>query len=219
MLARSDSGSRCDSSRSRRCANLRARDSPPRVPRQESEPFGVAPIDDRIGLPVAQIAQVLHRHDRRDLPRALELRNRKVRPAKSMRSSLRRARLPSHASLRCSGPQFGVHRSGPGRSSPPLVAITRPAGYGCSAFAMMRSETSGPYESAVSIRLTPSSTARRNTRIASSWFAGGPQSAAAVPPQPRARKIFLQENPRVAFIGREAVNCDACKSYPLRASM
>ena len=56
----------------------------------------------------------------------------------------------------------------PVRVSPPLVAIRRSSGYGWSASAISSSLTSGPYESAVSIRLTPSSTARRRTAIASS---------------------------------------------------
>ena len=42
--------------------------------------------------------------------------------------------------------------------SPPLVAITRSSGYGESASAMNDSLTPGPYESAVSMKLTPSST-------------------------------------------------------------
>src|SRR6478672_11441135 len=41
---------------------------------------------------------------------------------------------------------------------------------------MMRSLTSGPYESAVSMKVTPSSTARRSTRIASSWSRGSPHT-------------------------------------------
>src|SRR4051794_11068181 len=53
--------------------------------------------------------------------------------------------------------------------------MTRSSGYGWSASAIRFSDTSGPYESAVSIRLTPSSYARLRTRIASSWSAGGPQ--------------------------------------------
>ena len=42
------------------------------------------------------------------------------------------------------GRPFSIHRSGPGRSKPALVAITKSAGYGCSASAMIRSLTSGP---------------------------------------------------------------------------
>ena len=40
---------------------------------------------------------------------------------------------------------------------------------------MSSSLTFGPYESAVSMKFTPSSTARRRTAIASSRSAGGPQ--------------------------------------------
>jgi hypothetical protein len=65
--------------------------------------------------------------------------------------------------------------SGPARVRPPFVATTSSSGYGCSASRISSSETNGPYESAVSMNVTPSSTARRSTRIASSWSRGGPQ--------------------------------------------
>jgi len=55
-----------------------------------------------------------------------------------------RCRLPSHAATRCSGRPLAVHCPGPGRSRPPLVAMTRSSGYGCSASAISRSLTSGP---------------------------------------------------------------------------
>src|SRR5438105_9696086 len=45
---------------------------------------------------------------------------------------------------------------------------------------MRRSATSGPYESAVSMRLIPNSTARCRTAIASEWLAGSPQMPAPV---------------------------------------
>src|ERR1700693_2184894 len=45
---------------------------------------------------------------------------------------------------------------------------------------MRRSATSGPYESAVSMRLIPNSTARRRTAIASEWSAGSPHTPAPV---------------------------------------
>ena len=75
-----------------------------------------------------------------------------------MRSRRRRRSEPSQAARRCSGRPFSFHWSGPGRSNPAFVAITKPAGYGCKASAINRSLTSGPYESAVSIRLNPAAT-------------------------------------------------------------
>src|SRR3954447_17532826 len=68
-----------------------------------------------------------------------------------------------------------THWPGPGRSKPAFVAMTRSSGYGWSASAISRSETSGPYELAVSMKFTPSSTARRSTRRHSSGSSGSPQ--------------------------------------------
>src|SRR6185312_10498819 len=92
-----------------------------------------------------------------------------------MTSTRSRRRLPSHASRRCSGrPSFGHSPPSPVRTSPPFVAMTRSSGYGWSASAISSSLTSGPYASAVSMWLTPSSTARRRTARALSTSAGGP---------------------------------------------
>ena len=68
-----------------------------------------------------------------------------------------------------------THCPGPTRSQPPLVAITRAGGYGANASAINSSEINGPYESAVSMRFTSSSTARRNVASAASRSGGGPQ--------------------------------------------
>ena len=59
-------------------------------------------------------------------------------------SSRSRRRLPSHASRRCSGRPSASQRFGPGRTRPPLVAMTRSSGYGYSASAISVSLTSGP---------------------------------------------------------------------------
>src|SRR5579875_991666 len=59
-------------------------------------------------------------------------------------SSRSRRRLPSQASRRCSGRPSGTQRFGPGRSRPPLVAITRSSGYGYRASAISSSLTAGP---------------------------------------------------------------------------
>jgi len=53
--------------------------------------------------------------------------------------------------------------------------MTSPAGYGASASAINSSLTSGPYESAVSMKFTPFATACRNTFFAASRSAGQPQ--------------------------------------------
>ena len=92
-----------------------------------------------------------------------------------MRSSFSRRRLPSSPSRRRSGRPLTGHRSGPVRSSPPLVAITRPGGYGWSASAINSSLTYGPYDSAVSMSVVPNSTHLRSTATASVRSAGGPQ--------------------------------------------
>src|SRR3954453_10322744 len=73
-----------------------------------------------------------------------------------------------------------THWPGPGRSRPALVPITRSSGYGCSASPIRRSETSGPYELAVSMKFTPSSTARCSTRLHSSGSSGSPQTPSPV---------------------------------------
>src|ERR1051326_5233562 len=93
-----------------------------------------------------------------------------------MRSRRSRRRLPSSSSRSRSGRQLTFQSPGPGRSNPPFVAITNPEGYGCSASAIRSSETCGPYDSAVSMRSTPSSIARRSTRRHSSRSFGGPQT-------------------------------------------
>src|SRR5215213_469292 len=97
-----------------------------------------------------------------------------------MRSSFSRRRLASQHSLSRSGRASCGHWPGPLRRSPPLVAITRPSGYGWSASAIRFSLTSGPYESAVSIRFTPSSTTRRSSALAASGSSGGPQMPSPV---------------------------------------
>lgn len=56
-----------------------------------------------------------------------------------------------------------------------LLAMTKPEGHGRSASQINRSAISGPYASAVSVSVTPSSTARRKTRPAPSESAGSPQ--------------------------------------------
>ena len=70
---------------------------------------------------------------------------------------------------RCCGRPSGLHWFGPLRVSPPFVAMTKSSGYGYSASVIRCSLTNGPYESAVSMRLTPSSTANaRGSRMVSS---------------------------------------------------
>ena len=96
------------------------------------------------------------------------------------------------ASRKCLGLASWVHWLGPGRFHPPFVAITRSAGYGASALAISSSLTSGPYESAVSMKLTPNSTLRRRTRRAESGSLGGPQIPSPVrrmAPKPRRRTV------------------------------
>ena len=65
---------------------------------------------------------------------------------------------------------------GPGAQQTGFRRDDDAVGYGCSASRISSSDTYGPYESAVSMKLTPSSTARRSTRMHSSWSAGGPQT-------------------------------------------
>ncbi len=60
------------------------------------------------------------------------------------------------------------------------MAITSPSGYGRSASAIRFSDTSGPYESAVSIRSTPSVTTRRSSARAPAGSVGSPQMPAPV---------------------------------------
>jgi hypothetical protein len=97
-----------------------------------------------------------------------------------MRSSRSRRRLPSSSSRNRAGRQFTSQRSGPGRSRPPLVAITNPLGYGNSASAITSSLTCGPYDSAVSMSYTPRSTARRSVARASARSVGGPHTPGPV---------------------------------------
>src|SRR6185437_5622330 len=97
-----------------------------------------------------------------------------------MRSRPRWRRLSSHCWRRYSGRPTGRQSAGPARVRPALVAITRPSGYGCRAWRMSCSLTNGPYESAVSMKSTPRSTARRRTRMASSGSAGSPQTPGPV---------------------------------------
>jgi len=54
----------------------------------------------------------------------------------------------------------------PDRVNPAFVAIVRPSGYGESTSRTNSSATFGPYESAVSMKLTSNSTLRRKTSIA-----------------------------------------------------
>ena len=99
--------------------------------------------------------------------------------------------LRSASSVCCrrySGRPTGRQIPGPGRTRPTLVAIRRPCGYGCSASARISSLTFGPYESAVSMKSTPSSTARRATLMATLRSAGSPQMPGPVrrmAPKPR----------------------------------
>jgi len=66
---------------------------------------------------------------------------------------------------------------GLGRVCPALVAITSPSGYGCSASLIIFSASKGPYASAVSMKFTPRSTARRTARSASALSATGPHAS------------------------------------------
>src|SRR5438067_46293 len=93
-----------------------------------------------------------------------------------MRSSFRRFRLPSKARRRCSGRPSSSQRDARGRVRPPLVAMTRSLGYGWSASAISSSSMCGPYESAVSKKLQPSSYARRSTASACARSFGGPHT-------------------------------------------
>ena len=103
---------------------------------------------------------VLERHLRVD---AVELQEVDALDAEVAEAEVR----PAGGGTRAGRP--AASRPGPDRVSPALVAITRSSGYGCSASRISSSATNGPYESAVSMKSTPSSTARRSTRIASSW--------------------------------------------------
>src|ERR1051325_1049725 len=125
-----------------------------------------------------------------------------------MRSGRSRRRLPSSSSRSRSGRPLVSHSSGPDRSNPPFVAITRSFGYGCNASAISCSLTCGAYDSAVSISVTPSSMARRSTTFASLRSFGGPQTPRPViriAPKPRRwtgrslpkRKVSRNAEPRL----------------------
>jgi hypothetical protein len=93
-----------------------------------------------------------------------------------------------HADQPRAGRPSGSNSSAPGRTSPPLVATTRSWGYGCSVSATSSSPTLGLEASAVSMKLTPSSTARRST--ARAWFRSGgspqiPRPAMRIAPKPK----------------------------------
>src|ERR1700730_3084358 len=76
--------------------------------------------------------------------------------------------------------------------------MTRSSGYGESASAIKSSLTKGPYESAVSIKLTPSSTARRRTAIAAARSLGGPQIPSPVSRiAPKPRRLTVSSPPSV----------------------
>src|SRR5258707_5839174 len=76
--------------------------------------------------------------------------------------------------------------------------MTRSLPYGYKASAISRSLTSGPYESAVSIKLTPSSTARLRTRRASSGSLGSPQIPGPVRRMvPKPNRLTFRSPPRV----------------------
>jgi hypothetical protein len=69
-----------------------------------------------------------------------------------------------------------------------LVAIVTSSEYGASASAICSSLTPGPYASAVSMNSTPSSSARRSTRVAFSPSFGRPQTPGPhkrMPPKPK----------------------------------
>ena len=109
---------------------------------------------------------------------------------------------PAEASLaparRCSGRPFVFHTPGPGLTNPAFVAMTSPCGYGCRAAAMISSDTNGPYESAVSMKFTPSSSARVSTRRHSSKSAGAPQTPAPVMRiAPKPSRLTVNVLPRV----------------------
>src|SRR5712672_672264 len=78
--------------------------------------------------------------------------------------------------------------------------MTRSLGYGDSASAINSSLTFGPYESAVSIKLTPSSTARQRTATAAKGSLGGPQIPSPVirmAPKPRRLTVSSPPSERV----------------------
>src|ERR1051326_6111667 len=123
-----------------------------------------------------------------------------------MRSSFSRRNDPSSSSRNRSGRPFSSHLPGPDRSNPPFVAITRSFGYGCSASAISSSLTCGPYDSAVSIRLTPSSIAWRSTASASRLSFGGPQTPSPVMRiAPKPRRFTVRSPPRVKVVDRIAL--------------
>ena len=139
---------------------------------------------------MADLALFLELRERADRVLVGDVRVGSVQLVEVDPSTRSRRRLPSQASRRCSGRPSRGHWPGPVRARPPLVAITRPSGYGCSASAIRFSLTSGPYESAVSIRLTPSSITRRSSARAASGSSGGPQMPSPVmriAPKPRRR--------------------------------
>src|SRR6478735_6132972 len=108
--------------------------------------------------------------------------------SRSSRSVFSLRRASSVCCRRYSGRPTGRQIPGPGRTRPALVAIRRPSAYGCKASARISSLTFGPYESAVSMKSTPSSTARRATLTATARSAGSPQMPGPVrriAPKPR----------------------------------
>src|SRR5215210_8118438 len=99
---------------------------------------------------------------------------------------LSRLSEPSATSLMCSGRlSTPAHADPPGGSSanPNFVAITTRSRSGASASPTSSSFTNGPYTSAVSKSVTPSSTASLRSEIISPRSGGGPREA-LIPMQP-----------------------------------
>lgn len=108
--------------------------------------------------------------------------------SRSSRSTRSRRRLSSAAWRRYSGRPSGTHSDGDGRAWPILVATSTPS-YGCSASASSSSFAPMPYASAVSMSSTPSSTARRATRIGYSRSRAGRKPVSRIAPSPSRRTV------------------------------
>src|SRR5215211_24168 len=134
-----------------------------RGPGEEGDPEFLAAFEHVLGVAIGEVEAVLDRDDLDDPSGRLELLHGEVRDAdaadlalvlelleRSDRLLVRNSRIRAVVLVEVDR----VQTKAPRRSAP---------------------LTSGPYESAVSIRLTPSSTARRSTAMAPSWSAGGPQ--------------------------------------------
>src|SRR5687767_12790390 len=82
---------------------------------------------------------------------------------------------------------------------------------------MRISLTSGPYESAVSMKLTPSSTARRNTVLAASRSGGSPQIPRPVTRiAPKPRRLTVRSPPIVIVADDAALTAGSLMARTVR---